>query len=611
MKFYYSLVPALIGVSIAFVQPQNALALDSSEVAKVAKAITVEIENHDGSGSGIIIKREGNTYTVLTAKHVVEAQAQYEIVTPEGTHYSLNYSTVKKLPSVDLAVVQFTSNQNYPVAKIGNSDLSTEGTTAYVAGFPQISAAISSSIYNFTDGRITANASKPLRDGYALVYSNETLAGMSGGPVLNDKGEVIGIHGRSDTTENFKISDKNPNVIIKTGFNLGIPINTFLKLSAQTGVDVGVSSPSTSIATVPKADDFFIQGGDKYHKGDYKGAIADYNQAIKINPNYADAYYKLGLAHRDSGDNQKAVEDLQKATELFAVQGKKADAKRSQGVIRYLLKDYKGAITASTEAIRLNPNDAQAYNIRGTARYYLGDKQGAIADFNFVLKINPNFAPAYSNRGLARYDLGDKQGAIADHNLALKINPNYAFAYYNRGLAHYELGDKQGAIADYNLALKINPNIAPAYVNRGLARYDLGDKQGAIADFNLALKINPNFVEAYYSRGIVRYKLGDKQGAIADYNLALKINPNFVEAYSDRGLAHYELGDKQGAIADFNLALKINPNYAKAYAGRGLTRYALEDKKGGIADLQKAANLFQEQGDTDSYQTLMELIKKL
>ncbi|WP_341531444.1 tetratricopeptide repeat-containing serine protease family protein (plasmid) [Nostoc sp. UHCC 0302] len=486
MKFYYSLTPALIGVSIAFVQPQNAFALSSAEVAKVAKAITVEISNPNGSGTGVIIKREGNNYTILTAKHVVEAQAKYEIVTPDGARYSLNYSTVKKLPQVDLAVVQFASNQNYPVAKIGNSDSSTEGTTAYVAGFPQISAAISSSIYNFTNGQITANASKPLRDGYALVYSNDTLAGMSGGPVLNDQGELIGIHGRSDTTENFKISDKNPNVIIKTGFNLGIPINTFLRLSAKTGADVGVSAPNTRTATAPKADDFYIQAGDKYKKGDLQGALADLNQAIKINPNFANAY-------------------------------------NNRGVVRDELGDKQGAITDLNQAIKINPNFANAYNNRGNTHALLGDKQRAIADYNQAIKINPNLADAYNNRGLARAQLGDKQGAIEDYNQAIKINPNLALAYNNRGAIRFELGDKQAAITDYNQAIKINPNFAYAYKNRGTARDELGDKQGAIEDFNQAIKINPNYANAYFNRGFLRANLGDKQGAIADYQKAANL----------------------------------------------------------------------------------------
>ncbi|WP_193199446.1 tetratricopeptide repeat-containing serine protease family protein [Nostoc sp. MG11] len=506
MKFNYALVPAIIGVSITLVQPQIVVALSSSEVAKVAKAITVLIENQNGSGTGIIIQQQGETYTVLTAKHVIETQAKYEIVTPDGQRYPLDYNTVKKLPEVDLAVIEFTSNQSYTVAKIGNSDDSAEGTTAYVAGFPQVTAAISSTIYNFTDGRITANASKPLRDGYALVYNNNTLPGMSGGPVLNDRGQLVGIHGRADEAD-IETSKINSTVAyVKSGFNLGIPINTFLRLSSQAGVDVGVSPPTAPVATAPKPDDFYIQGGDKYDQGDFKGAIANYTTAIRLNPNYLNAY-----------------------------------------------------------------------NNRGLARYNLGDYQGAIDDYNQALKINPKDADPYNNRGLARSTLGDKKGAVDDYTLALKINPKFVFAYNNRGIAHNSLDDSNRAIADFNQALKINPNYAEAYAGRGISYYQLGDKNRAIANFTEALRINSNLAPPYAGRGIARFDLGDKKGAITDFNQALRINPNFAPAYTGRGIARFQLGDKQGAITD----------------------------------LQKAANLFLEQGKTDDYQQLLELIKKL
>ncbi|TAE98932.1 MAG: tetratricopeptide repeat protein [Oscillatoriales cyanobacterium] len=660
MNFYNKIPIALIGTvaTIVIAQPTAVFAISADEVGKIAKSITVLIDSKN-PGSGIIIKRNGNTYTVLTARHVFkDAQAKYEIVTPDNKRYLLNYSSVKKLPNIDLAVVEFTSTQTYSVAKIGNSDLATEGKAAYVAGFPKTSAAINTSIYNFTDGRITANASRPLDDGYALVYSNNTLPG------------------RADTRA-AESSSINQNIqIAKTGFNLGIPINTSLRLLASSQVDLGVKVPSARVATGLKADDFYIQGVNRFYEANFQGAIAAYNQAIQLNPNYAAAYLNRGQARYLSRDTKGALEDLNQALRIspnnvealfirsFArkqlgdAQGATDDlnqvmrsnpisatdytnrgsARSFSGdhrgaiedfnqalklapntLLTYIfrggayegLRDYQSAIANYDQALLINPNFVLAYLRRGTARFELGDKQGAIKDYNEALKINPNNAPAYFNRGLARVQLGDKQGAIQDYTEALKIDPNNANAYKGRGIARFELGDKQGAIQDYNQALKINPNDAYAYIFRANFRNTLGDKQGAIQDYTEALKIDPNNADAYSSRGTARRDLGDNQGAITDLNEALRIDPNNDLAYYIRGTARSKLGDKQGAIQDYNEALRIDPNDLSAYFMRGEARRDLGDKEGAIQDFQKAADLFQQRGDQKTYQSLLVIIRQL
>jgi Flp pilus assembly protein TadD len=408
MKYYYSFLPALIGVSMVLQQPQVAVALSQQEVETIAKQITVQIvdnQNPSIAGSGVIIKQAGNIYTAITAYHVVKA-GKKNIIMPDNQSYQIR--NIKPLKGSDLAVVELSSSKSYKIAKIGNSDKSTASTIVYVAGFPARTAAISNPSFFFNKGQVNANGSAQ-RDGYNFIYDNDTLKGMSGGAILNEQGELVGIHGRADEQE---IGEKSLSRVI-TG--LGITIYSALRQLQAVGIDVGVKPP-TLVAAVPKADDFFIRAKQKSSQKNYQSAIEDY-----------------------------------------------------------------------TEAIRLNPNYYQAYNNRGSARENLGDKKGAIIDFNSALKINPNYATGYYNRGVARLNLGDNdEVAMTDFNQALKINPNYAQAYVNRGIAHRRLGNPNKAIADHNQALKINPNFAYAYANRGISRFDLGDKQEAIADLQKA-----------------------------------------------------------------------------------------------------------------------------
>jgi carboxyl-terminal processing protease len=223
MKFYYGLAAAVMGVaaSSAIVAPKISYALTPTEVSQLAKQFTVLIEGTN-SGSGAIVKREGNTYYVLTANQVVEGAGKQAIVTPDGRRYQLNYATVRQLPSRDLALVQFTSNQNYRVADLGDAGVARLGTAVYVAGFPKPTANTGGN-YQFTEGKIFSRPAQNQVNGYALNYTNATRSGMSGGPVLNEEGRLIGIHRQA---ENQALSSN-------VGLNLGIPINGYRQQIAQ------------------------------------------------------------------------------------------------------------------------------------------------------------------------------------------------------------------------------------------------------------------------------------------------------------------------------------------------------------------------------------------
>ncbi|MFM2305260.1 MAG: hypothetical protein RLZZ135_2673 [Cyanobacteriota bacterium] len=433
--------PLIFGIAatVALVQSHPTLAKSGVEVGRVAKPITVKITTANDVGSGVIIKRQGNTYTILTAAHVVRASNKsYTITTTDGRQHQLNNQTIKLFPNqIDLAVIKFTSTTAYPVAKIGTSSQAEEGASVYAAGFPAPTQAITAALYAFKDGKVIAKSSQDLEGGYGIVYSCNTLPGMSGGGIFNENGELIAIHGRGDVDEKFKASQENDNIRFKTGNDLGIPIDTFVRLASNAGVNTVIAPPPIAAKSAPTAADFFVAAVAKEKKGDNRGAIVDYNRVIQLNPNSANAYFNRGLARAGLGDQPGAIGDYDRA-------------------------------------IQLNPNFAAAYSNRGAARARLGDKPGAIGDYDRAIQLNPNFAAAYVARGNARAGLGNKRVAIVDSNRSIQFNPNLALAW---------------AMVDYDRAIQLNPNSALAYYNRGLARAGLGDKPEAISDLQTAANL--------------------------------------------------------------------------------------------------------------------------
>jgi len=260
-----------------------------SEIRDILKKTTVQINtNFNPGGSGVIIKKEGNIYTVLTANHVVcenlgikkircATDSTISVKTHDGREYPIKQRQIlqTKEQDPDLAIVTFESEQDYEIAPLGNSSQVNIQSDIFVAGFPTIFGRVGKDrSFTITNGKVVTFIDNPPK-GYGLIYDATTRIGNSGGPVFDTEGKVIGIHGLADTdsleSDNTNQSETrnnlrpNPSTIrklinpqtesggsfqVKTGFNAGIPINILYGVLPQNYFNArSITPPSPSIST--------------------------------------------------------------------------------------------------------------------------------------------------------------------------------------------------------------------------------------------------------------------------------------------------------------------------------------------------------------------------
>ena len=306
---------------------------------------------------------------------------------------------------------------------------------------------------------------------------------------------------------------------------------------------------------------FYNQGREKARVGDISGAIDNYNLALQINPNFADAYARRCGSRLRLEDNDGAIKDCTKALEIdpnnavahlqwgniYTEQRNRDEADKS----------YTRSVQLSSQTIQLNPNDADAYFYRGAARLRLADYRGAIADASQAIELDVDYADAYVTRCQAQGLLGNHSEAVNDCQKAIDINPNHYVAYTSLCNNFNNSGLYQEAVDACSEALQINPNDPHAYNNRGVVWFRLGDYQAAIEDYNQAIQRDPQDAAAYHNRGDALSRQGDKQQAIDSYTQAIQINPEFAASYFSRGLRYAETGNTENALTDLQRAAEL------------------------------------------------------
>jgi tetratricopeptide (TPR) repeat protein len=189
-------------------------------------------------------------------------------------------------------------------------------------------------------------------------------------------------------------------------------------------------------------------------QGKPEQAIAEYGEALRINPTYADAHSNIGAALLKEGRTAEATAEFR-------------------------------------EALQIDPANGKAHSNLGTVLFQQGHTEEAIAEYRAALRSNPDYAEVHNNLGSALLQEGKPEEAVAEYGEALRINPDYAKAHDNLGNTLRQQGRTQESVTEYNAALRTDPAYADAHKDLGIALLQQGRTAEAIDHTEKALALQP------------------------------------------------------------------------------------------------------------------------
>jgi len=313
--------------------------------------------------------------------------------------------------------------------------------------------------------------------------------------------------------------------------------------------------PLLLIACVSEADERNKAGVSLENRANWEESIVEFNEAIRLDPKLALAYYNRAQANFGLGQFEAAKIDYD-------------------------------------QAVSLDPESILFYTKRGNTFLALGQSERAIQDHNQAISRDPQFALAYYNRGGAQVVLGRLAEAIKDYKQAVSLDRR-VIQTNNLGARcalYDDLYEEDVAFKDCRGLSSHDPLFAKAFSERALEKFELGEYQEAIRDFDSAIFLSADR-ELYNNRGLAYKASGNFDRAIDDFREATGRNPGFPPAYYNLGKLLYELGEYQFAVRDFSRAIQIDPMYIAAYADRAKAYTALEKDEMAKLDIDRSVEL--------------------
>ncbi|MCX6089150.1 MAG: tetratricopeptide repeat protein [Candidatus Atribacteria bacterium] len=446
-------------------------------VKKISPSIVVVFTyNESGDslsqGSGFFINPQGD---VITNRHVVENSSLAAIRTAQGKLYPIKRILAWD-ENMDLVIlsVEIPAQEVIPLS-ISNQtpDL---GERVIIIGSPL------GFEQTISDGIVSAIREV---EGYGKVLQTTApiSPGSSGSPIIDMRGEVIGI-------ATFQMVDGQ-------NLNFAIPGERLATLIPGKGMTLAEWTSQQTGGSTSSAEKAFNTGRSFVLAEEFKKALPYFEDAVKKDPQYADAYFEIGYC------------------QLYS-------------------EKYQEAIKAFKKVLTLKPEDSESFFYLGMSYAELEDYQNAIKAYQESIRLNLNEPDAENNLARIYYHQQNYDEAIIHYQKAIAIKPDYALAYYNLGVLYSDVGKNDEAIHAYQESIRIDPQDPDALNNLGLIYLDREQYQEAKKYFQQAIDLNPDYNFAHFNLGRTYQALGEREKAYNEYKILKKIDAGLAEKLLDK-----------------------------------------------------------------------------
>jgi len=161
----------------------------------------------------------------------------------------------------------------------------------------------------------------------------------------------------------------------------------------------------------------------------WKKEVSEYKEALRINPNFAEAHFNLGVAYQEKGNHKEAIAEYQKTLQIY-------------------------------------PNYLEAHNNLGILYFRKGMLDQALVEYQKTIEIKPDYAKGYYNIGSVYREKKKTDEAITSFQKALEINPSFAEAHYSLAAIYYGKEEFKLALEHCDQAGKLGIPVDPKFLDR-------------------------------------------------------------------------------------------------------------------------------------------------